>query len=121
MQTGAIEIWVRPFPGPGAPVRVSSGGGHSPVWSHDDREIYFTNGPKMMAARVTALDPVPVIEPPRQLFEGGFRFDDIDLVLRYFDVAADGRLLMVEPVQPRDASIVVALHWDEELKQRGRR
>ena len=121
MQTGAIEIWVRPFPGPGAPVRVSSGGGHSPVWSHDDKEIFFTNGPKMMAAHVTALDPAPVIDPPRQLFEGGFRFDDIDLVLRYYDVAADGRFLMVEPVQPKDASIVVALHWAEELKQRGGR
>jgi dipeptidyl aminopeptidase/acylaminoacyl peptidase len=118
-QTGAAEIWIRPFPGPGAPVRVSSGGGHSPVWSRDDTEIFFTNGSKMMAARVTALDPAPVIEAPRQLFEGGFRFDDIDLVLRYYDVAADGRFLMVEPVQPREASIIVALHWDEELKQRG--
>jgi Tol biopolymer transport system component len=117
-QTGSAEIWVRPFPGPGAPVRVSAGGGHSPVWSSDDKEIFFTNGPKMMAASVTALDPAPVIEPPRQLFEGGFHFDDIDLILRYYDVAADGRFLMIEPVQSREASIVVALHWDEELKKR---
>ncbi|HEX4567278.1 MAG TPA: hypothetical protein VH138_11640, partial [Vicinamibacterales bacterium] len=120
-QTGAAEIWVRPFPGPGTPLRVSSGGGHSPVWSADDKEIFFTNGPKMMAAHVTALDPSPLIDPPRQLFEGGFRFDDIDLVLRHYDVAADGRFLMIEPVQPRDASIVVALHWDEELKRRAGR
>jgi serine/threonine-protein kinase len=50
-QTGGPEVWIRPYPGPGVPVRVSSGGGHEPTWSHDGREIFYTNGTKMMAQR----------------------------------------------------------------------
>src|SRR4029077_109333 len=53
-QTGAMEIWVRPFPGPGAPVRISSSGGKLPMWSHDEKEIFFENGPALFSARVVA-------------------------------------------------------------------
>ena len=117
-QTGTAEVWVRPFPGPGVPWRVSSGGGHEPTWSDDGKEIFFTNGTKMMAARVTALDPSPVIETPHQLFEGGFATDTLDLVLRFYDVAPDGRFLVVKPAELRSPSIVVTQHWDQELNAR---
>ena len=40
-QTGVDEIWVRPFPGPGAPTRLSDGGGARPIWKRDGKEIYF--------------------------------------------------------------------------------
>jgi serine/threonine-protein kinase len=117
-QNGPADVWLRPFPGPGAPVRVSSGGGHEPVWSPDGREIFFLNGLKMMTARVTSLDPSPVVEAPRQLFEGGFAHDSSDDVLRFYDVTRDGRFLMIEPAEARTASIVVAQHWDAEIKNR---
>ena len=116
-QTGIPEIWVRPYPGPGVPVRVSSGGGHEPAWSHDGREIFFTNGPKMMSARVT-FGASPVIEAPRLLFEGGFMTDPGDLVLRFYDVAHDGRFFVIERSPGKTPSIVVVQHWDEELKTR---
>ncbi|MGH9142524.1 MAG: hypothetical protein ACRD2I_15445, partial [Vicinamibacterales bacterium] len=93
LQYGQLEIWVRPFPGPGAPVRASSDGGHDPVWSHDGTEIFFTNGPKLLSARVLSERPDFRVEAPRVLFEGGFVHDDTDPNLRFFDAAADGRLL----------------------------
>ena len=117
-KTDTPEVWVRPFPGPGVPVRVSSGGGHEPTWSHDAKEIFFTNGTKMMAARVTTLDPLPVIEAPQPLFEGGFATDSLDLVLRFYDVAPDGRFLVVKPAELRNPSIVVTQRWDQELNAR---
>jgi Tol biopolymer transport system component len=117
-QTGASEVWVRPFPGPGAPVRVSSEGGSKPIWSRNGKEIFFENGPKILAARVMAEAPEFRIDPPRVLFEGDFVRDDTDPHIRYTDVAADGRFLMVERTESAGStSIVIAHHWDEDLKR----
>jgi hypothetical protein len=41
---GALELWVRSFPGSGVPVRISSNGGRKPMWSRDGRERFFENG-----------------------------------------------------------------------------
>jgi hypothetical protein len=113
-----MEIWIRPFSGPGGPRRVSSEGGHDPVWSRDGREIFYENGGKLFSARVIADGTALRVDPPVMLFEGGFAHDDSDPGLRFFDTAADGRLLMIEPIGvPGKASIVVLQHWDEELRR----
>ena len=111
-QTTSEEVWVRPFPGPGAPVRVSSDGGRGAVWSRDGKELFYHNGLKMLAARVVT-DGTLRVEPAKVLFEGGFDPGG-------FDVAPDGRFLVIESVQENTtpASIVVVLNWQEELKGR---
>ena len=38
---GTSEIYVRPFPGPGLPVKVSTGGGQWPRWSVRGDEIFY--------------------------------------------------------------------------------
>ena len=43
---GQPEIWVRPYPGPGAPVRISQAGGHEPVWSRDGKGAVLPVGLK---------------------------------------------------------------------------
>jgi serine/threonine-protein kinase len=116
-QYGQLDVWVRPFPGPGAPVRISPDGGHDPVWSRDGKEIFFTNGPKLFSARVLSVAPVLRIEAPRLVVEG-FVHDDSDPNIRFFDVSRDGRLLMIEPTEAvKDATIVVVQHWDVELSR----
>jgi len=115
-QTGTLEIWVRPFPGPGAPTRVSSDGGHDPVWSRDGTELFYGSGPKLKSARVVTDAPAFHAETPQTLFEGGFAYNDSDPTIRMFDVAADGRFLVIERVE-QHTSLVVAQHWDEELKR----
>ena len=58
------------------------------------------------------------VESPRLLFEGTFFHDDTDPNVRYLDAASGDRFLIVEAVEGRgEASIVVAQHWDEELKR----
>jgi Tol biopolymer transport system component len=117
-QTGSQEIWVRPFPGPGVPKRVSSEGGHDPVWSHDGNELFYQNGDKILAARVVSTSPEFRVDPSRVLFEGGFMHDDSDLNLHFFDVAPDGRFLVIAPSgTPMPASLVVVQHWDQELNR----
>ena len=75
------------------------------------------NGPKLLSARVESDAPDFRVAAPQVLFEGGFAHD-ADPMLRFFDVAPDGRLLMIEPADTAGvASIIVARHWDEELKR----
>jgi serine/threonine-protein kinase len=114
-QTGSEEVWVRPFPGPGAPVRVSPDGGRDAQWSRDNKELFYRNGLKILSAEVVPGVTFRV-EPPRVLFEGGFNPGPE----RAFDVAPDGRFVMIEN-EPNDnttsTSIVVVLNWTEELKR----
>jgi Tol biopolymer transport system component len=117
-QTGADEIWVRPFPGPGTPTRVSDGGGERPIWKRDGKEIYFENHGKMVSARVASQSSAFRSETPRVVFDGGFMHDDTDANLRFIDAVPDGRFIAVEPEQASGAaSIVVVQHWEEELKR----
>jgi serine/threonine-protein kinase len=115
-QSGSAEVWVRPFPGPGAPVRVSPDGGRDAVWSPDGKELFYLNGLKILSARVVP-DVSFRVEAPQTLFEGGFDPGSE----RAFDVAPDGRFVMIEN-EPNDnttsASIVVVLNWTEELRAR---
>jgi hypothetical protein len=71
-QTGQSEVWIRPFPGPGSPIRVSPSGGHDPVWSRDGKELFYQNSGKLMSVEVNAQKPELRMKPPRELFEGGF-------------------------------------------------
>lgn len=90
--TGQREIWVRPYPGPGPPTRISSNGGTDPVWGKEDREILYLEGPKLMAAKVQIGEELR-IERAEMLFEGKYvRYPNAP---RPYDVAPDGRLLMV--------------------------
>jgi Tol biopolymer transport system component len=54
-ETGHFEVFVRPFPGPGPAVRVSTGGGTVPFWRHDGKELYYrTSDDQLMAVSVGA-------------------------------------------------------------------
>jgi serine/threonine-protein kinase len=40
-ESGASEIYVRPFPGPGGKWQISAGGGSQPQWSRTAKELYY--------------------------------------------------------------------------------
>jgi hypothetical protein len=111
-RTGEAEVWVRPFPGPGAPIRVSVAGGQEPVWARHGKELYFQDRDAMMAAAVTGASSSDLqFAPPRLLFRGGFvRYQD--LIPRTYDVAADGRFLMIEDRPSAEPPVLtVVLGW----------
>jgi serine/threonine-protein kinase len=70
-ESGQFEIYVRPYPGPGGKWQLSTEGGKGPIWSRDGREIFYTDGHKMM---VVPVEIEPTFSPgaPRRLFEYGF-------------------------------------------------
>ena len=112
--TGRPEIWVRPYPGPGAPVRISPDGGDQPVWGAKGRELFYLDGDRMMAVRIDT-GPELRFEPPQLLFEAPYVHSNIPS----YDVTADGRFLMIERVEDplESTQINVVTNWFEELKR----
>jgi Tol biopolymer transport system component len=40
-ESGSFEVYVRPFPGPGGKWLISTGGGVTPKWSHNGKELFY--------------------------------------------------------------------------------
>ena len=40
-ETGSLEVYVRPFPGAGGRVRISTSGGQHPMWSRKRSELFY--------------------------------------------------------------------------------
>jgi hypothetical protein len=50
-----MQVYVRPFPGPGARWQISNAGGTAPVWSRNGRELFFQDlDNRIMVADYTA-------------------------------------------------------------------
>jgi len=109
---GEFQVYVTPYPGPGRRIPVSIDGGLSPIWAADGSELYFRQGSKVMAARIT-LGPVIDVSTPIELFDGPYTVD-LSGHQRY-DVAPDGRFLMVE--NSEDFRIVVVEGFFQELNR----
>jgi hypothetical protein len=92
-EAGRMEVYVRPYPGPGARVSVSVRGGTEPAWSRDGRELFYRSADSMMVAAVT-LRPTFTVTGRRVLFTGTYLLGG---PFREYDVAPDGqRFLMVQ-------------------------
>ncbi len=108
--TGRMEVWIRSVPGPGKPERISPNGGSDPVWSKDGRELFYVAGRQMMAVRF-APGPVLDFSTAVPLFESPHPHRP--LVASTYDVAADGRFLMMKPANRTTAppGFHVLVNW----------
>jgi len=106
--TGRAEIWVRPLPGPGSPVRVSPEGGFEPVWAKNGRELYYEVAGKIMSVPVTIAGTQFNFKPPVELFAAPTVFG-IDQPPTY-DVTADGYFLMVQWADAQAAALKVVVN-----------
>lgn len=107
---GEFQVYVTPYPGPGKRTPVSIDGGLSPIWSADGSELYFRQGSKVMATRII-LGPEIDVSSPVELFDGPYTVD-LSGHQRY-DVAPDGRFLMVE--NSEDFRIILVEGFFDEL------
>jgi serine/threonine-protein kinase len=116
-ESGAYEIYVRPFPQGTGRWRVSTNHGVQPRWSSTGREIFYVQEQTLMAA--------PVTTSPR--FEAGTPvalYQDPGLTQRFgpytaYDVALDGsRIIAIE--SHRDVSqptLRVVQNWFAEFRE----
>ena len=119
-ESGRFEVYVVPFPGPGAKWQISTEGGTEPVWARNGRELFYRNGDKMTVVSI-AMQPTLIAGTPRVLFE---RHYERGLGFRpNYDVAPDGqRFVMIKASQqevPR-IQLHVLLNWCDEIRRRVR-
>jgi Tol biopolymer transport system component len=104
-ESGREEVYVRPSAPGGGRVQVSVNGGRRPIWSADGRELFFWESRQMMSATL-ARDPLIRVTSRKLLFAGDFEWD--------FDVAKDGRFLLIEN-ESAGPAVVVVPNWRTEL------
>jgi len=116
-ESGSAEVYVQPFPSLGAKWKISTDGGTEPLWAPTGRELFYRNGDKMMAVSLET-KPAFAVSNPRLLFDAPYAHISSDIP--NYDVAPDGRLLMVRENQQKATvtQLNVVLNWFEELKQR---
>ncbi len=103
-ETGRPEIYVQPFPGSGAKIQVSIGGGIFPRWARNGRELFYIDADARLMAVSLSLDGARlVVEQPRALFRMPAAVD--------FMPSSDGqRFLTTVPVSGA-SPISVILSW----------
>ena len=86
------------------------------LWSRDGKELYYRNGDQAFAVAVQ-MKPDLVIGRPSDLFAGPHKMRTGGRCADY-DVAADGRYLMMEDASGGAlATVNVVLNWFEELRR----
>jgi dipeptidyl aminopeptidase/acylaminoacyl peptidase len=108
-ESGRNQIYVRAFPAGDRVVQVSRDGGDFPRWSADGRELFFFNAGRIVAAGVTLSGGALEVTSMTPLFEcrppDGFR-------RLFYDVAPDGRFLMMSPVStPGPTPLTLLVNW----------
>ncbi|HJZ96770.1 MAG TPA: hypothetical protein VKE70_09680, partial [Candidatus Solibacter sp.] len=104
------EVFVQPFPAPGPRWQISVGGGESPQWSANGREIFYSVRHTVMSVAVSPKNGALNAERPRKVFEAPF--ED-------YGAMPDGRhFVTTMPTKTeRPNRIRLVLNWQAELKQ----
>lgn len=119
-ESGPSEIYVRPFPNvAGGRWQVSTGGGTRALWARNGQELFYLT----LTGTLMSIRPEAGITwtagPPAKLFEGPYYVGGGGAAGRTYDVAPDGRFLMIKSASTPDqaAASVVVQNWFEELKR----
>ena len=110
-ESGHNEVYVQRFPELGGRVQISTTGGTSPLWSSDGAELFYRQGQAMMAVAVDGSGAAFSAGQPERLFEGRY----LDDLTRNYDVAPDGRFLMIKEADTL-RQIHVVVDWLEDLR-----
>jgi Tol biopolymer transport system component len=116
-QSGRAHVYVRPFPGSGETVQVSTTGGGHPRWRPDGRELYYLAPDGKLMAVPVATPPgqsAPDLGAPTPLFATHLASGaSITVSKPQYAVARDGRFLMnVDTSEGNAPPIKVVLNWD---------
>ncbi len=119
-ESGRPEVYVRPFPGAGSTVLVSTGGGRNPRWSRNLRELFYQAESTLMVAVYTVVGDSFRTEKPRRWSPG--RVLARSLSNRTFDLHPDGRRFAVlkaadEPAEAKRDKIVLVQSFFQELRR----
>ena len=116
-----MEVYVRPFPGPGGRWQISTGGGLFPLWSRSGRELLFqTLDNRVMAVGYTGKGDSFTAGKPRLWTETRLR---PLATLSNYDLAPDGKRLAAmvggdASGQKEPTHLTFLLNFFDELRRR---
>jgi len=115
-ESGRAEVYVQPYPGPGAKWPISSDGGTDPAWSPDGRELFYRHGDGLMSVAVQLRSEFQAGRP-KPIFEARYEAED---GARNYDVAPDGQHFVVIRADdtPQPTQLHLVMNWFEELRAR---
>ncbi len=116
-ESGTNEVYVTTMPGmPQGKWQISNGGGYSPRWRKDGRELYYL-GPDLRTVMVVDIDPGPVFRPgtPRALLKLPVAVSGL-VNDQGLAISPDGKTVAVAVPQAETSSgINIILNWEAEL------
>lgn len=115
-ESGGMEIYVAPFPGPGGKQRVSKAGGWDPRWRRDGKEIFYIARPggQLISVNVNRAAGAFEVGAARVLFSS------IPLAPGYsYDLSPDGERFLVISASEQNASepLTLVQNWAAGLKK----
>ena len=114
-ESGATQVFVQAFPGPGSRQQISVGGGTEPKWARSGRELFYRAGDRVMAVPI---EFTPTLSPgaARMLFKGDFT--RVGWGQANYDISPDGsRFLMIQGVeQDLPTQLRLVLNWFDGLR-----
>ena len=120
-ESGRDEVYVVPYPGPGAKSQISTDGGQAPRWHPNGRELFYVSAGRLMAV---SLEVTPTFLPqtPGVLFSDAVLLGPSITRTIPYSVAPDGaRFLMLKPVRATDRDSVRELrtivNWFDDLRR----
>ncbi len=116
-RAGVRNIYVRPYPEPGAEVRVSLKGGKQPAWSPDGTELYYARDDSIVAISFTVEQGRFLPGNEEVLFESALLAQNF----RWTAVAVLGRrrfLVALLEAEPEAPHLNVVLNWSREVSAR---
>lgn len=119
LESGVRQVYVCPFPDTqSGRWQVTSAGGNQPLWAPDGSELYYRNGPAMMAVPIQT-KPAFRAGSPVKLFEGTFINPDNARRDYDLDYPTGKRFLLVQEFEPDVANtkFIFVENWDEELSR----
>jgi Tol biopolymer transport system component len=114
-ETGGPEVVIAPWRGAGRRQQVSTGGGLSPRWRKDGRELFYVSPSGRLMAVALPAGPQGSAASPRELFAlpgrpGLWGSNPVIAGARY-DVDARGERFLVSLAEEGPPPIVVAVGW----------
>jgi hypothetical protein len=108
--TGRSEIYVQPFPGPGARTRVSTSGGTEATWAPSGSEIFFRRQGTVVSVPYTADGDRFRLGEEQKLFE-------LPVGVQGAYPTADGRFVVAHPVEKSLPEIRIITNWTSQLAE----
>jgi Tol biopolymer transport system component len=120
-ESGRVEIYVQPFPGPGGRERISTNGGAQVRWRHDGKELFYVGlDGRLMAVPVRLMSERRQVEvgTPVPLFATriGGAVQANGVLRQQYMVSADGQrfLMSTVPETTSNTPITVIVNWKPE-------